>query len=407
MNKTIDAKLAVAIIAIIALIFAGVIFLWFSSKPSVQTQTQPSMKKNQPAVNENQPAGQTQAGKRIHMAFVNDQSRVIYDGKDIGVGCAEIYDMDLSGNDIILDCRQVNNGAGERRIILNGKDLGEGSVPDVENGNVSFLRGNHLIFNSQDVGEVHSTHEWEFTTSDNHYALGRMVGGKVHVIYDGKDMGEGGFITLGENSIAFVRTIKGLDHLIYNGKEISTGYLMDTLSVTDTYVTYTKRDNPGNIFKTYLYKNDQNFGEIKDAVMIPTFENGNYAFADKDGNIIFNGKNLGLAKTEGTSGSRVQVSGNHIVFVQGEEEKIPHVIYDGKDLGEGVNPTISGDNIAYNIEVNGKQHILFNGKDMGEGTEPQLAGNNLAFYLEEQGAKHVIYNGKDLGEGGIIEFSEN
>jgi len=404
MNKTINAKLAIVIIVIIALFAGGIILIFSSNNRLAQA---PSQVANKPVAKNNQQSVPQANIPKIHMAFeggTGDKPSVIYDGKDMGVKCAEIFDMKLSSNDIIFDCRQTNNGAGEGHIILNGKDLGQGFRPNVENGNVSFLRGNHLIFNSQDVGEVHSTDDWEFTTSNNHYAMERMIGGRVHVIYDGKDMGEGGFISLGENSIAFVRTIKGLDHLMYNGKDISSGYLMEPLSVTDAYVTYTKQDKAGY---SYFYKNDQSLGKIYTNDMEPYFSDGNYAFENTNGNIIFDGKNLGSAKTTGNSGSRVQVSGNHIVFVSGEAEKIPHVIYDGKDLGEGVNPTISGDNIAYNIEVNGKQHILFNGKDLGEGTEPQLAGDNLAFYLEEQGAKHVIYNGKDLGEGGIIEFSEN
>lgn len=401
MNKTVDTKLAIAIIVIVALLAGGIILILFSNNQVAQA---PNQVANKPTAKDNQQSVPQANIPKVHMAFeggTGNKPSVIYDGKDMGVACAEIFDMKLSGNDIIFDCRQgKNTSGGYGHIIFNGKDLGEGFYPNVENGNVSYLRGNHLIFNSQDVGEVHSEQSWQFATSNNHYAMERMINGKVHVIFDGKDMGEGGFLSLGENSIAF---INGVGHLIYNGKDVANGYMITPIAVTDINVYYENQDKAG---KTYFYQNDKNLGKISTGDT-PVYSDGNYWFADENGNLIYNGKNLGDFKTSGQSGSAPQISKNHIIFVRSADAQKTHIIYDGKDLGEGVNPTISGDNIAYNIEVGGKQHILFNGRDMGEGTEPQLAGNNLAFYLEEQGAKHVIYNGKDLGEGGIIEFSEN
>lgn len=416
MNKTVDTKLAIAIIVVVAILVGGIILILSSNNQVAQAPSQVANK----SISKNDQQSISQENKdKVHMAFmteVNGKVRVIYDGKDMGISCDEIFDESLSGNDIIFDCRQgKNTSGGEGHIILNGKDLGEGFRPNVENGNVSFLRqisenNVHLIFNSQDVGEVHSGQDWHFETSNSHYMMERMINGKVHTILDGKDMGESNDISilLGENSIAIIKYEKGVAHLTYNGKDIAnpnlaSGNTIRFNTATDNHVTYyIDEDKSGN---TYFYKNDQNLGKVN-SQMSPFYIDGNFCFMNEKGEIIYNGMNFGLIKLLGSGGYPAYSKG-HVIFTRGESGKKEHIIYDGKDLGEGVNPTISGDNIAYNIEVGGKQHILFNGKDMGEGTEPQLAGDNLVFYLEKQGVKHVIYNGKDLGEAGSVYFSEN
>ncbi len=72
----------------------------------------------------------------------------------------------------------------------------------------------------------------------------------------------------------------------------------------------------------------------------------------------------------------------------------------GKDLGQGkFIIRLSGNNIAFMKEIDGKSHIIFNGKDMGEGKFIRLSGDNIAFGREIDGKSYIIFNGQDLGIG--------
>ena len=108
------------------------------------------------------------------------------------------------------------------------------------------------------------------------------------------------------------------------------------------------------------------------------------------------GGNLAFERTQGTPGIDYD----------------SYIIFNGENIGKGFGPVVSGDNLAYYKVISGSPwsggsvyHVIFNGDDLGEANRfgIQISGKNIAFQREVNGKKHVIFNGQDLGEGeGIV-----
>jgi len=97
-----------------------------------------------------------------------------------------------------------------------------------------------------------------------------------------------------------------------------------------------------------------------------------------------------------------------------------HVIYDGKDLGEGSNIQLWGDHIGFKrFNYNGPYDFVYDGKDVGVLGERyslfgdfSLWGDNYAYETASQGSysdknMRVVWNGMELGKGLLYWMSKN
>lgn len=113
--------------------------------------------------------------------------------------------------------------------------------------------------------------------------------------------------------------------------------------------------------------------------------------------VIFNNKDLG-------EGLVYNLSGNKPLYW----DKDKNIIYDGKNYGEGGSVAIDGDNIAfvrygYDENKSWQPHIIYNGENIGVGEGPKMDKGHLVFVK----GGHIIYDGKDLGEGEIPQIKGN
>jgi len=170
--------------------------------------------------------GCTLPGERIHLseghiAFVigtKDHPHVIFDGHDMGEG-EEIR--------LIGDHLAYWRPSPSYEWVYDGKTIGV-PMPGV------WMQGDHyaaeinhqIIHDGTIVGQGHGPRVYE-----NHLAYFRGASvadprGIRHVIYDGQDMGLGrAFIQLAGDHIVFDRIVNGRIHLILDGRDIGEGEL--------------------------------------------------------------------------------------------------------------------------------------------------------------------------------------
>jgi len=161
------------------------------------------------------------------------------------------------------------------------------------------------------------------SSKQTHIVFNKLVDGKFHVIYDGKDLGEGKGGVASGDSIAFVREIGGASHIIYNGRDMGVGQY--PLLPGSNLVFFREINN-----KTHVIYNGEDIGDVR---VLQDYE--------------------------------MSLLENHIALEREINGKI-HIIYDGEDLGEGRGPKVSGDGVAFYRVINGKEHIIHNGKDLGD-----------------------------------------
>jgi len=258
----------------------------------------------------------------------------------------------------------------------------------------SLTEKTHVIYNGKDLGEGYG-----ITLAANNIAFLRDINGINHVIYNGEDLGEVGplyfspMIQLSKNNIAFLQAVdlnKNICNIIYNNQVLGEARCDYSIQLSDNNLVYTNS-------KFHTIFNGKDFGYTVDYKLsdndlgIIRKENDKYYF-------IFNGENKGELGIEQARNLEFDISDGNFAFgriIDGKQ----HIIYNGKDMGEGKYVSLSGDNIAFIKEIDGVFHVIFNGNDMGEGRLPlQLSGNNIAFKRDINGKPHVIFNGKDMGE---------
>lgn len=279
----------------------------------------------------------------------------------------------------------------------------------------------HVIFDGKDMGEGDN-----IKISNNHIGFIRAIKEVPHLIYDGKDMGEVGAKTtepgshsllfdISADNYAFHRIVENKDHTFYNGKDLGESECFKingndyaiAMKINNSYQLMYNGEVIGN-----LYNQDNKelgMGSIC------------YSFAVKDKNIFYldstlqfykNKEYLGQANYDIFRGyldglttpelGEFSASNENYCFAyrnkMGEQSRI---IYNGKDIGFGYECRISGSNMAYQ-DLSG--HIIYNGKDLGKGAKIALKDNDIAFTKNVNGKSHIIFNGKDLGEG-FLHFS--
>lgn len=228
-----------------------------------------------------------------------------------------------------------------------------------------------------------------------HLAYLKEIGGAMHVIYDGKDMGKGQDILLSKNDIV----IRNEEHIFYNGKEIGSGLNVELSSPNVAY----KRLSDG-----HLIYHGKDYGKVVDFKI-----SGKHLIYTKMNGLSFltfyDQKELGDSVGYG-------IFGDHIALVKDVYDPktlipVSRIFYDGKDMGKGEgDPVINDKHIAYWRQVKDKYHVIFDGKDLGVGNKPlipgffgldiQLADQHIVFLRRtDTFVTHVIYDGKDIGEG--------
>lgn len=387
---------------IIIFIVVSVVFLLATTHVYNKSQ-QPMNNQKLSNVLDKDTVKKSQDKESVHIAFVQEidnKKHGFYDGRDLG----EIsgYRVLISGENIAFT-RMVN---GIEHVIYNGKDLGEGKDPTVNDNNITYIRmiegKSHIIHNNEDFGEILIIDrgygmEW-YQVAGNNVGFFREVNGETHVIYNKQDMGEGIYrsLKLGGNSFAFLKPVnndpQGTIHIVYNGKDLRGA--QQIYSVSDKYVFY--HDVYKKPFKGYVQMYFKNMEELGQGQYITVDGDGNYLLTGiyVTSDFVYNGKNVGKAENATT---KYVDSGNY-VFVREVDGK-NHVIYNGKDIGEGDDPVIGGSNLAFIREINGKKHIIYNNEDMGEGNNVDLSssGERLLLKREINGILNAFYDGKNLG----------
>jgi len=284
-----------------------------------------------------------------HIAYPRGE-RLIYDGKDLGAEkwlSGFLNNVSLSGDSMVFTHfgNPESNNPIDWHVIYNGKDLGVGSSPVID--------GKHLAFGKYDAVQK----------DINLYHDGKII--------SGKDMA--GPVVLSGDHIAYVGYINDQRHIIYDGKDIGEGTEVAISGENIAYVGEVIMTPP---FENNIYLNGKKVGEGVGGIWL---SGKNIAFikeVDNERHLIFNGKDYGTYVTAGVyaDGETPFIDGEHIVFVRDIDDK-RHIIYDGKDIGEGSFPSLSGNHLAYQRDGS----IIYDGKVIAKGSKPIVVGGHLAF----------------------------
>jgi len=257
--------------------------------------------------------------------------------------------------------------------------------------------------------------ETELNSKKVHIAYFKLIDGKVHVIYDGKDIAEEadplfGYpyhnLILEKNHIFFTKKINGKNYAFWDNQNLGEidyhPYLPPKLS--GDHIGFARKIEG----KWHFIYDGKDMGEIPlfHSSSISSFEiaGDNYAFLSPAGenfNLIYNGKVI-------RNVIRFWMNEKHLAYIRGSDG---HLIYDGKDLGKAsVFKKLQGDGILYIKEgKDNASHVFYNGKDLGK-----LAPNSLSINAEifgiallkdgavywkkfSDGKVHLIYKGQDCG----------
>ena len=370
------------------------------------------------------------------LAYINENNRVIFDGKDLGEYgfYPDIPEFNIFGSDIFWYRAFPEPTQKLPRLIFNAKDFGVANEAYAKDGDIYYTKmdGSKKEFvykNDKQIGVINNL-ELTYTTA-NPYPLSNFVladkghyafqNDKQHIIYDGKDLGAGWGVKISEDNIIYAKDNGAASQaeIIYNGK---------SLGATDLGLT--------------------------------GFSGSNYVYDNQDGHFIYNGVDVGQG--EAMVPPRYILSASHFAFYKAGKNKYTdpsHLILDGKDLsnpcgrksptdqnafldtirfigdnfiqycandssgylghifinnkdvgmGDHISLQFDGSNYVYVREnlsddkLNVINHIIYNGQDMGEGYAPQVSGGHLVFgRIISPGAPeyqlHVIYDGKDMGQ---------
>jgi len=237
-----------------------------------------------------------------------------------------------------------------------------------------------------------------------------------HVIVDRKDYGAASSLLFSEKHVAFSREVgkvAGTDlpvyHMIFDGKDLGQG---TPLKIVGDSLLY-NRDG-----KLYSFKDGEIVAREEDVYTYDTDgkDEGFYEFYER-GNmyrIYYNGALFDTVPwTHNIDGPYVE--GGHIVYAHGPApgSNFHHVYYDGKDLGFGVDPVLEGDHLAYRMHRPDEHRFIYDGKDYGQldgwsiyKGAYDLSGDHFAFMqtispevtrLNIDGTAHAIGNFKREG----------
>ncbi len=302
-----------------------------------------------------------------HIAYPRGE-RLIYDGKDMGAEkwfSGFLNNVSLSGDSIAFTRfgNPESNNPSDWHVIYNGKDLGVGSSPVID--------GKHLAFGKYDAvqKDINLYHDGKISSgkdmaspvvlSGDHIAYVGYIDDKRHIIYDGKDLGEGTEVEISGDNIAYVGEVimtPPFENNIYlNGKKIGEG--IGGIILSGKNIAFTKNVN-------------------------------------NERHIVFNGKDYGEYVTAGVyaDGETPFIDGAHIVFVRDIDGK-RHIIYDGEDLGEGSFPSLSGNHLAYQHDGS----IVYDRKIIAKGSKPIVVGNHLAFSSVIDRKSYMVLDCQQVG----------
>lgn len=281
---------------------------------------------------------------------------VIYDGRDLGIGNNPTVLDDHLAFQRGVDAQGQPSEFGASHVVFDGKDLGPGATPRLlPGGHIVFHRGNgwppRVIYDGNDLGPREQSDRAtpglhaSLVVAEQEILSTRVVGGRMHIIRHGQDIGEGDNPVVSGPHLAFVRVTGSQPHVVFNGRELGPG--MNPV-LEGEHLAFV-RINPA---AATIAKQPTQLADL-------------ISFARTAFHVFYDGRNLG-------EGNDPVLSGDHVVFLRQVGDR-PHVIYDGRDMGEGQAPCISGDHLAYEVMRAGETHIVLDGRDLGPGLSPQFA----------------------------------
>lgn len=157
-----------------------------------------------------------------------------------------------------------------------------------------------------------------------------------------------------------------LCHVIYDGKDLGPGedpsLFGDHIAFTSTYCDHTSCSGPNCCMPVVVY----------------------------DNKVIDVAKELGLDPKQELSIYNVRIFGSHIAysFSYGgySDGLVPHVAYDGRDMGAGHDIVLFGDHIAFYRDGSDDTYasnVIYDGRDMGPASTATLFGDHIAFLAGE------------------------
>lgn len=273
--------------------------------------------------------------------YWDKDENIVYDGKNYGKGGSVAID----GNNIALERYGYDkNGSWQPHIIYNGENIGVGSGPKMDSGHLVFARGGHII-------------------------------------YDGKDLGKGGFYQLKGDDIAYVanESVYDKSRVIYNGKDLGKIWGSGSLHLYNDGVFFSRQ---GGVSAWY---NGEELKEIEG--LIRNIEGGSVLWEkEKDGHnhVFLDDKDLG-------KGGNAQISDGHIAWEDGSD-----VYFDSTYIGKGQDIEIDGDNLLFEGYVNDHYGLIFNGNDL-EGSSPKYLSTVVEDNIVYPKNDNLFCNRVDLG----------
>ena len=121
-------------------------------------------------------------------------------------------------------------------------------------------------------------------------------------------------------------------------------------------------------------------------------------------NPVLEGDHLAFAKMDSAAATSAKLPSN-LADLIGYARSAYRVIYDGRDLGQGNDPILSGAHVVFVRQVGDRPHVIYDGTDVGEGQAPAISGEHLAYEAMRAAEIHIIRDGKDLGPGLSPQFA--
>jgi len=142
----------------------------------------------------------------------------------------------------------------------------------------------------------------------------------------------------------------------------------------------------------------------------------------RDTSVIVDGENVGLTNAneryQTPRDANIKINEKHYAYfrlMSYDRETfapIPHLIYDGEDLGEAdvIDYKLNGDYIIYQRRINRQiiktgYQLFVNGKKVANGAYGDYDGKNLA-YVDIFRSDQMMYNGKKQGYGGEVSLKD-
>jgi len=372
-QKLFSKKVVIAILGIILSVAGAFFIIWLPSTRSTEKELAPLMELSTDlarSVTSQGNVNSTDSQSTFHYAFVSIDAgnplHVIYDGKDMGVfGGAETPFLILNDGNIAFSRRtnSSNNIDYRQQFIYDGKELGE-MVIDITRTPIEYLYAlpfiskNHFAY----VGVSGDLLDFEGVESGRPY--------QTYIVYDGKNLGAGFNPIVAGDHLLYEKVVGGDVHYIYDGNdvgkksphEILPWYHGETIQEVngEKHIFYKGKDWGNFDNGTYTIQ-DGHIAIVREASQFVSGGTTQHSF-----NVFYDGKDLGQAMN--TLQEKPVLSRNHIAFIRYIDNQ-PHVIFDSKDLGVGHSIQLEGEHSAF---INGQNHIIIDGKDMGLGSYPVI-----------------------------------